>query len=240
MGFFFTVFYQPIFNLLVFLYNTVAFKDIGLAIIFITLIVRLILYPLSKKAIKSQKDLQNIQPELEEIKEKYKDNKEKMGPEIMALYKERKINPFGSCLPLLVQLPFLIAIYRVFFDELKDGATLNTAALYPFVANPGSLDPIAFGFFNFADKSLVLAILAGLAQFWQSKMMMTKAKNNNPAAAISNQMMYMMPVITVLIGASFPAGLTFYWLLTTLFSVAQQYIVLGVKKSSVEIVETKK
>ena len=186
------------------------------------------------------KGMQKIQPELTALKEKYKDNKEKMGPEIMALYKERKINPFGSCLPLLVQLPFLIAIYRVFFDELKDGATLNTQALYPFVANPGSLDPIAFGFFNFADKSLVLAILAGLAQFWQSKMMIGKAKSNNPAAAISNQMMYMMPVITVLIGASFPAGLTFYWLLTTLFSVAQQYIVLGMKQNKIEIVETQK
>ncbi len=240
MGFFFTVFYQPIFNLLVFLYNTIAFQDIGLAIIFITLVVRLILYPLSKKAIKSQRDLQAIQPELEEIKEKYKDNKEKMGPEIMALYKEKKINPFGSCLPLLVQLPFLIAIYRVFFDELKDGAILNSSALYPFVSNPGALEPIAFGFINFTEKSLILAILAGLAQFWQGKMMMTKAKSNNPAAAITNQMMYMMPVITVLIGANFPAGLTFYWLLTTLFSVAQQYIVLGFKKSKVEIVETKK
>jgi YidC/Oxa1 family membrane protein insertase len=240
MGFFFTVFYQPIFNLLVFLYNTIAFRDIGLAILFITLIVRLILYPLSKKAIKSQRDLQTIQPELEEIKEKYKDNKEKMGPEIMALYKEKKINPFGSCLPLLVQLPFFIAIYRVFFDELKGGAILNSSALYPFVTNPGSLDTIAFGFFNFAEKSLPLALLAGLAQFWQGKMMMTKSKSNNPAAAITNQMMYMMPVVTVLIGASFPAGLTFYWLLTTLFSVAQQYIVLGFKKSKVEIVETKK
>jgi YidC/Oxa1 family membrane protein insertase len=240
MGFFFTVFYQPIFNLLVFLYNTIAFQDIGLAILFITLIVRLILYPLSKKAIKSQRDLQTIQPELEEIKEKYKDNKEKMGPEIMALYKEKKINPFGSCLPLLVQLPFLIAIYQVFFNELKDGAILNTQALYPFIVNPGSLDTIAFGFFNFTEKSLPLALLAGLAQFWQGKMMMTKSKSNNPAAAITNQMMYMMPVVTVLIGASFPAGLTFYWLLTTLFSVAQQYIVLGFKKSKVEIVETKK
>lgn len=240
MGFFFTVFYQPIFNLLVFLYDTIAFRDIGLAIIFITLIVRLILYPLSKKAIKSQRDLQAIQPELEEIKEKYKDNKEKMGPEIMALYKEKKINPFGSCLPLLVQLPFLIAIYQVFFNELKDGAILNSSALYPFVSNPGFLEPIAFGFVNFTEKSLILAVLAGLAQFWQGKMMMTKAKSNNPAAAITNQMMYMMPVITVLIGASFPAGLTFYWLLTTLFSVAQQYIVLGFKKNKVEIVETKK
>ncbi|MCB9803071.1 membrane protein insertase YidC [Candidatus Nomurabacteria bacterium] len=240
MGFFFTVFYQPIFNLLVFLYDTVAFRDIGVAIILITLIIRLILYPLSKQAIKSQKDLQTIQPEIEAIKEKYKDDKEKMGPEIMALYKTKKINPFGSCLPLLVQLPFLIAMYRVFFNELKEGASFDAGSLYSFVSNPGALNPIAFGFVNFADKSLLLAVLAGGAQFWQSKMMMNKSKSNNPAAAIGNQMMYFMPIITVVIGSQFPAGLTFYWLLTTLFSVLQQYMVLGFKKKKeVEVVETK-
>ena len=111
MNIFFTIFYQPIFNLLVFLYNTISWQDLGVAIVFLTIIVRLILYPLSKQAIKSQKSLQTIQPEIEAIKEKYKDEKEKMGPEIMALYKEKKINPFGSCLPMLVQLPFLFAIY---------------------------------------------------------------------------------------------------------------------------------
>ena len=120
MNIFFTIFYQPIFNLLVFLYNTISWQDLGVAIVFLTIIVRLILYPLSKQAIKSQKSLQTIQPEIEAIKEKYKDEKEKMGPEIMALYKEKKINPFGSCLPMLVQLPFLFAIYRVFFNELKE------------------------------------------------------------------------------------------------------------------------
>lgn len=240
MGFFFTVFYQPIFNLLVFLYDSIAFRDIGLAIILITLIIRLILYPLSKKAIKSQRDLQSIQGEIESIKEKYKDDKEKMGPELMALYKEKKINPFGSCLPLIVQLPFLIAMYQVFFNELKDGATFDAGSLYPFVSNPEFLNPIAFGFIDFSEKSLILAVLAGAAQFWQSKMMMNKTKSNNPTTAITNQMMYFMPIITVVIGASFPAGLTFYWLLTTLFSVAQQYIVLGFKKDKIEIVETKK
>ncbi|MBT4349607.1 membrane protein insertase YidC [bacterium] len=238
---FFTIFYQPIFNLLVFLYNTIAWQDLGLAIVFLTIIVRLILYPLSKQAIRSQKSLQTIQPEIEAIKEKYKDNKEKMGPEIMALYKERKINPFGSCLPMLVQLPFLFAIYRVFFNELKDGAIFDSSSLYTFVANPQSLDIMAFGFLNLSDKSIVLAVLAGAAQFWQSKMMMSKSKAKNPAAAMTNQMMYFLPIITIVIGASFPAGLTFYWLLTTLFSVFQQYMVLGFKKKKpeVEVVETK-
>ncbi|KKP91843.1 MAG: Membrane protein insertase YidC [Parcubacteria group bacterium GW2011_GWA2_36_10] len=239
MGFFFAVFYQPIFNLLVFLYNTVALRDMGLAIIGLTLIVRLILYPLSKQSIKSQKSLQSIQPEIEAIKEKYQDDKEKMGPELMALYKEKKINPFGSCLPLLVQLPFFIAIYQVFFNELKTGAVFNPSGLYPFIQNPETLNTIAFGFFDLTQKSLVLAILAGAAQFWQSKMMMTKSSGT--AGAITNQMMYMMPIITIVIGATFPAGLTFYWLLTTLFSIAQQYLVVGFKKKkpAIEVIDRK-
>ena len=242
MNIFFTIFYQPIFNLLVFLYNTISWQDLGVAIVFLTIIVRLILYPLSKQAIKSQKSLQTIQPEIEAIKEKYKDEKEKMGPEIMALYKEKKINPFGSCLPMLVQLPFLFAIYRVFFNELKEGAIFDSASLYSFVANPMTLEPIAFGFLNLADKSIPLAVLAGGAQFWQSKMMMSKSKSKNAASAMQKQMTYFLPIITILIGSRFPAGLTLYWLLTTLFSIFQQYMVLGFKKkkkNEVEVVDTK-
>lgn len=242
MELFFTIFYQPIFNLLVFLYDTIAWHDLGVAIIFLTLIIRLILYPLSKQSIKSQKALQTLQPEIEAIKEKYKDDKEKMGPEIMALYKEKKINPFGSCLPMLVQLPFLFAIYRVFFNELKEGAIFNSEALYGFVSNPGSLDPWAFGFLNLAEKNIWIALLAGAAQFWQSKMMMSKHKTKGAAGSMTTQMMYFMPIITVVIGARFPAGLTLYWLLTTLFSVLQQYMVLGFKKKkevAVEVVDKK-
>src|SRR3989339_48804 len=193
MGFFFAVFYQPIFNLLVFLYNTVALRDMGLAIIGLTLIVRLILYPLSKQSIKSQKSLQSIQPEIERIKEKYKDDKEKMGPELMALYKEKKVNPFSTCLPLLIQLPFLFAIYQVFFNGLtKDDAT---SALYSFIPNPGILNPLAFGFFDLSEKSILVAILAGLAQYWQSKMLMGKNKQGGMAGAMSNQMLYIMPIV---------------------------------------------
>jgi YidC/Oxa1 family membrane protein insertase len=242
MELFFTIFYQPIFNLLVFLYNTISWHDLGIAIVFLTIIIRLILYPLSKQSIKSQKSLQTLQPEIEAIKEKYKDDKEKMGPEIMALYKKKKINPFGSCLPMLVQLPFLFAIYRVFFNELKEGAVFDNEALYSFVASPGSLDPIAFGFLNLADKNIWIALLAGAAQFWQTKMMMSKHKSKGAAGAMTTQMMYFMPIITVVIGSRFPAGLTFYWLLTTLFSVLQQYMVLGFKKKKeldVEVIDKK-
>src|SRR3989344_4893812 len=168
MGIFYTIFYQPIFNALIYLYNIIPGQDLGVAILVLTLIIKLILYPLSQQSIKAQKALQDINPEIEKIKEKYKEEKEKMGPELMALYKEKKVNPFSSCLPILIQLPVLFAIYRVFYD------------------------------------------------------MFTR-----PEAMMNKQMLYFMPVFTIIIGAQFPAGLALYWLLTTLLSVAQQYLVLG-------------
>lgn len=212
--------------------------DLGIAIIILTLIVRLVLYPLSKKSIQYQKELQEINPEIEKIKEKYKDDKEKMGPELMKLYKDRKVNPFSSCLPMLIQLPFLFAIYRVFWNGLQDENSME--ALYSFVQNPGTLNVMAFGFFDLSEKSVLVAVMAGLAQFWQSKMLMGKNKSsaNNPMAGIGSQMIYVMPIITIVIGSNFPSGLTFYWLLTTLFSIVQQYIVLGNrKKLAVEVVD---
>lgn len=241
MGIFNTVFYQPIFNLLVYIYNLIPGHDLGVAIIILTLIIRLVLYIPSKKSIKAQKNLATIQPEVDRLKEKYKNDKEKMGPELMALYKEKKINPFSSCLPMLIQLPFLFAIYRVFYNGLTKSDAMNS--LYSFISNPGTLEPVAFGFLNLAVPSIWLALLAGLAQFWQSKMLTAKkSKGGGMASAMGSQMMYIMPVITVFIGSRFPAGLTFYWLLTTLFSVGQQYIVLGFKKSKtskIEVVDNK-
>jgi len=239
MQIFFIVFYQPIFNLLVWLYNNIPGHDLGVAIIILTFLIRLLLYIPSKKSIKAQKNLSSIQPEIEKIKEKYKDDKEKMGPELMALYKEKKVNPFSTCLPLLIQLPFLFAIYQVFFNGLtKDDAT---SALYSFVPNPGILNPLAFGFFDLSEKSILVAILAGLAQYWQSKMLMGKNKQGGMAGAMSNQMLYIMPIVTIIIGAQFPAGLTFYWFLSTAFSIVQQYIVLGFgkKETAVEVIDNK-
>ena len=101
MGIFTTIFYDPIFNLLVFIYNVVPGQDLGVAIIIITIIIKLILYIPSKKSIKSQKELATLQPEIEELKQKHKDNKDKMGPELMALYKRKGVNPFSSCMQKL-------------------------------------------------------------------------------------------------------------------------------------------
>ncbi len=238
--FFQTIFYQPILNLLVFLYNT--FGDLGLAIIFLTLIVKLILFPLSKKSIKSQKSLQELQPKIDELKKKHKDDKQAQSVALMALYKENKVNPFSSCLPLIIQLPFFFAIFRVF----KDGFAQNHLdLLYPFVNNPEIINTVTLNFFDLSERNVILAILAGLAQFWQGKMIQVKkpeiktegAKDENMLSVMNKQMLYVMPAVTVFIGLSFPAGLTLYWFLTTLFTVAQQKIVFSKKKSSVKVLK---
>ncbi|MFA6428570.1 MAG: YidC/Oxa1 family membrane protein insertase [Candidatus Buchananbacteria bacterium] len=226
---FFAVFYQPMFNLLVFFYNIIG-KDLGLAIILITILLKIITYPLNSRALKSQKALQQIQPKINELKVKHKGDSTGLSQAIMGLYKEEKVNPASSCLPLLIQLPFLIAIYRVFsfgitkVDSLKD--------LYSFVHNPGILQNVSFGFLDLAQRNVVLAILAAAATFWQVKMLpqpkpanINGSKDEDMAAMMNKQMVYLMPAMTLFIAISLPAGLSLYWLVMTLLQVAQQWYV---------------
>lgn len=237
--------YQPLLNLLVLVYNYAPWNDIGITIIVITLIIKLILYPFSKKTIEAQKAMNVLQPKVDTLKVKYKDNKEEQAKEMMKLYKEHKINPLSSCLPLLIQLPFLIAIYSVFSTGLQNG---SLDLLYPFIANPGHINSLAFGFLDMAKPQILLAVLAGGAQFWQTKMMMAKrpeikapeSKDEDMAAIMSKQMLYMMPIMTVVIGWGLPSGLVFYWLLLTVFTALQQLITLKNKKElPVEVIDAK-
>lgn len=218
--------YRPIFNLLVFFYNIIPGHDIGLAIIILTVIIKAILYPFSLQSIKAQRALQALQPKMEELKRKYKDQKEKLAKEMMGLYKKEKVSPFSSCLPLLIQFPFLIAVFQVFRTGLKSA---NFNLLYSFISNPGSIGPIAFGFLDLSKPVIPLAILAGLAQYWASKMLISKkqpqvkgAKDEGMTAMMNKQMTFMMPVITVIIGISLPGGLILYWFVTTLLTIVQQ------------------
>ncbi len=225
------IFYQPLFNILIWLYNIIPGHDVGLAIIVLTIIIRGVLFPLYYQSIRSQKALQDIQPKIDELKKKYKDDKEKMAQELMILYKSEKVNPFSSCLPLLIQLPFLIAVYQVFRHGLNSE---NFELLYPFVSNPGQINPISLGFINLAAPSIILAFLAGVAQFWQAKMMVTRkppllkgqeiqgSGDEKMMAMMNKQMVYFMPIFTVIIGISLPAGLTLYWFITTLLMALQQ------------------
>lgn len=224
------IFYQPILNLVIFLYNYVTFQDLGFAIIILTIIIKAFLWPLSKKSIKSQKALQEIQPKIDELKKKYKDNKQEMGQALMALYKENKVNPFSSCLPLLIQLPFFIAVFQVF----KDGIDKHLELIYPFIYAPESINSVFLGIMDLSKPVIYLAVLAGAAQFWQAKMMMAKnktttapssSKAESMTAIMNKQMLYFMPALTIFIGVTLPGGLTLYWLVLTLLTVLQQFLV---------------
>jgi len=237
-----TFFYQPILNLLVFIYNTVPGNDLGISIIILTVIIKIALYSINQKQIKAQKEIQDIQPKINEIKQKYKDNKEEMGKKMMELYKENKVNPFGSCLPLLIQLPFLFAVFKVFRDGFENG---SMDLIYSFIDKPEAIHYISFGFLDLSQKNIYVAFLAGLAQYWQAKSMMSKkpeienkdTQDENIAAIMSKQMTYVMPVMTVMIASTFPAGLGLYWLVTTVLSAAQQEYIFYKKNKNEKIIE---
>ncbi|MDD2353871.1 MAG: YidC/Oxa1 family membrane protein insertase [Patescibacteria group bacterium] len=235
-----TIFYQPVLNLLVFIYNIIPFNDFGVAIILLTVIIKLIFWPLGGKAIKSQKALQDLQPKIDKIKQEYKDDKVASSQKIMELYKDNKINPFSSCLPLLIQLPFLWAVFRIF----RSGVENNLDLVYPFISRPESINTISFGIVDLGVPNVYLAILAGLAQFWQAKMVSVRkpeiktpgAKDENMMAIMNKQMLFIMPAVTVFIGMSLPGGLTLYWLVITLVTVIQQLLVFK-KKNNTEVIE---
>ncbi len=230
MNLFTTIFYQPILNLLVWLHNIIPGNDFGWAIIGLTIIIKLILWPLSGKSLKSQKALQDLQPKLNALKEKYKNDKEELGRAMMELYRQEKVSPFSSCLPLLIQLPFLIAIYQVLRDGLQNGS-LNL--LYPFIAKPEAVNAVFLGIADLSKANIPMAVIAGALQFWQTKMLVHKnqplvpgGQDEGMASMVNKQMLYLMPVITVLIGATLPGGLTLYWLMNTLVTIIQQIFVL--------------
>jgi YidC/Oxa1 family membrane protein insertase len=220
--------------LLVVLYN-IFWQDFGLAIIAVTLVTRLILYPSYKHQLESQKRMAALQPKLNEIREKYKDDKNAQSRAMMEFYKENKLNPFSSCLPLIIQLIVILALYRVFILGLN-GQVLSD--LYSFVPNPGKLNYIFMRFLDLSQPNLYLAVLTGIVQFLQSKMataLQPKPQKQSQgkddfgttlSTTMTQQMLYFFPIITVVIGAKLASGLVLYWFVSTLFAILQQYLVM--------------
>jgi len=238
MSFFVNIFnaalYQPLLNFLVLIYKYLPGHDFGVAIIVLTIIVKLVLYPLGSWAIKSQRSLSEIQPKIKEIQEKYKNDKERQTKETLELYKKERINPFSGCLPSLVQLPILLALYRVFWQGLSSNQLL---LLYGFVSIPGPINPLFLGLIDLGKSNIILAIIAGILQFIQARM--TFAKNQRQkkdkkdfSSALQNQSLYFFPVFTTIILLKFPAAIGLYWITTNVFAIAQQHLVFKKLKNS--------
>jgi YidC/Oxa1 family membrane protein insertase len=236
------ILYQPLFNALILLVFIMPGHNVGLAIIALTVIVRLILLPSSLNASRQQKRLQDLQPELKEHQDKYKDDKQKQAEVMAKFYKDNKINPLGSCLPLLIQLPILIVLYYVFINGL-DMSRFDTL-LYSWVPRPEFLQTMFLGIDLAKPDKYILPIIAGLLQFYQGYQMTPKTKPGEQpemAQMISKQMLYLMPVFTIFIAGRFPAALPIYWIITTLFAIGQQWwITRENPKSEIQISTPKK
>ena len=244
---FHTLFYQPLMNILIFLYQVVPGGDFGIAIIILTFLIRLLLYPLSAKGIRSQKAITELQPEIKELQEKYKNDKERQVKEVLEVYKKAKVNPFSGFVPLLIQLPVLIALYQVLLGVQGDEFA---NVLYSFIPYPGEINSLFLGFIDltnigifeaeggaFLFGNMLIIACAGLAQFFQMKMTMArkpplkKKGKSDPktemAEKIQKQMIYFFPFFTIFILFSLPLAIGLYWLASTIFSLVQQYFILN-------------
>lgn len=223
--------YQPIFYIFKFIYHFLAFNDFGLAIIILTIFIRAILLPVFYKNTKNQMILFKIKPEIEKIQKEYKTDKQKQNLLLIELYKKNKINPFFGFLFFLIQIPILIALYKLFFTEIS--AT--------------SFDNLYFlSLINLKEKSIFLAFLAALTQYYQTKIMIDFQKRfikkpdkekeiikkdndlnldfkNIFNDSFNKSLLYFSPFLTFLILLNLPSGLGLYWSVSNIFSIGQQY-----------------
>lgn len=240
--FFRTAFYRPLLNALVYIISVIPYHDLGFATILITILIRLILLVPSQRALISQRKMQALQPRLEKIKKEFHGNQERIAQETMKLWKENKVNPFGSCLPLLIQFPFLIAIFYVIQSGLNPD---NTYQLYGALKNFdfNSMNTLFLGILELTKpNAYILPLIVGALQFGQMKLSFAKKpskdddkkaltkKDEKPQitdeiAAANKSMIYVMPVMIGLFTASVPAGVGLYWAASTLFAIGQQLVV---------------
>ncbi len=232
-----TILYIPLVNSLVAIYQLLPLKNLALTIFFFTLLSRIPLWPLTKKSNEYQKAMRTIQPELEKIKKKYPNDKEKMYQETMKLYAEHKANPAAGCLPLLIQLPFTLALWGALSNSINpDKIQEVNNLLYAMVPKLTSLN-VHFLWLDLTapDRFYILPIGIGLLMYFQTKQSI--GKMSGEAAAAAKSTMIYMPLILFFVTLKLPSGLTFYILLTTLFGLAQQLdwksvlVTLGIRQS---------
>lgn len=231
LSFYHEVFYRPLFNGLVFLTSVVPWHDIGIAVIVLTILVRIAIFPFMHRSIKTQVKMRELEPELREIKEQFKDKKDEQARRTMELYKQHGVSPFSGCLMLLIQLPILIALYQVFWK----GLDLAGPDLYSFIARPEFVRMEFLGLIDMATGSLLLALLAGLSQFIQMKLAHPpglpsgskkgKSFQDEFARAMKIQTTYVLPVFIAFISYRFPAAVALYWTTVNIFGTVHEGVV---------------
>jgi YidC/Oxa1 family membrane protein insertase len=232
------LFYRPLYNGLILLLNVIPGADMGVAVIVFTLIVKMILFPLSYKSTKTQVQMKRFEPELAKIREKYPD-KQEQALKVMEVYKTAGINPFASFFLIFIQLPILIALYYTF---LYSGLpTINPSLIYSFVHSSRPVSMMLFGLVNLTGHNIPLSLLAAIATYFQIKLSTgalgerkTKASfSDDLARTMSMQMKYIYPVIVFFIAYRLSGAVALYWLVNNIFMIAQdRYARWRIAKSS--------
>jgi YidC/Oxa1 family membrane protein insertase len=226
-----TIIYNPLYNGLIWLVNIIPTHDVGIAVVLLTIVVRFIVYPLSRRAIQSQLDMKKVAPDVEKLRDKYKGDKQGESKAIFALYKERNIHPFAGFLLLLIQFPVLIGLYWVFS---RGGLpVVDAARLYPFVHVPSAVNMVFLGIQNMAGHSIVLAFLAAVSQFTYTRLSMgprgvktaTEASfSDDMAKSLDVQARFVLPAIIGVIGFTVVAAAPLYWTTSNTFMIIQEYL----------------
>lgn len=225
------IFYQPLFNVFFvtffFIYDYLAFQDFGVAIVILTIVVRIVLYPLFHKGMYHQTAMQRLQPKIKEIQNRHKGDMQKQSEALMDLYRDHKVNPFSGFLFLLIQLPIFIAMYG-----LIRGFTGSAAQpLYSYVAARPEINEMFLGLINMHERSILLIAIAAIFQYLQGLYSLSRSQGSGegsePSAAeqMGRNMVYIMPGITVVFLWNFPSALALYWGTTAALSIAQQYFI---------------
>ena len=235
IAFFNTFFYEPLYNGLVFLISIMPGADVGLAVIVLTLLVKIIILPLSHKSVASQAKMRSIEPEMKRVKERHKD-KQEQARQVMDLYKKHGVNPFSGCFLMLVQLPIIFALYWVFFKGLANN--IDQTILYSFVVAPEQINVHFLGFIDMSQKNIILAALAGISQYFQMKLSMPPIPKDDGekkkgdmsfkdefAKNMNLQMRYMLPGIVFFVAYSISSAVALYWLVSNLFSIGHELVV---------------
>ena len=227
-----TIVYKPLYNILILLVGILPGNSVGGAIILLTLFVKILLYPLTGKSIRAQRKMRELEPHLKRIREEHKDDKQKQAKHTMELYQQHKVTPLSGCLPVLIQIPIIIGLYWVFLKGLK---VIDTSILYNFVGVPGVLD-MHFLMFDLAQKSIVLALLAGGTQFIQTHISLGKQPPLPPvstekgsfqedfARSMQMQMRYILPVMIGFIAYRTAGAVALYWATSNILSIIQELL----------------
>ncbi len=224
------IFFQPLYNALVLLAALLPGHSIGLAIVLLTVVVKLALLPLQWRMMQTQAKMKALEPTIKEIKQKHAKDKAEQARQIMNLHREHKINPLGGFLMMLIQLPIIIALYLVF----QAGFNFDPTQLYSFVIPPPLVSVKLFGWFDLTAKSYLLAILAGLAQMIQAQLTIqpparpavqlgqTPTFQDDLARSMNIQIRYVLPIMIVFFAINLPSAIAIYWITSSLFTVVAE------------------